>query len=118
MRYEIDKRFRRLLSDFETSSVPLNIQMIDETELPGGIVRQRIEYCVESAEIVRALHLFRKDLPDDSPGVLSIYGHGGNDIFPVVKEFYCHPDSGDPMQYSYIAALSGFRVLAPDVAKA
>ncbi len=111
---EIDKIFRRLLGEFETPSLPLNIRVTDETELPGGIVRQRIEYCVESGEIVPALHLFRKDLPDDAPGLLSIHGHGGDDIFPVGKEFHCHPNPDDPMQYSYIAALTGLRVLAPD----
>ena len=111
---EINKRFRMLLGEFETPSVPLNIRVTSETELPGGIVRQRIEYSVESGEIVPALHLFRKDLPDNAPGVLSIHGHGGDDIFPVGKEFHCHPNPDDPMQYSYIAALAGFRVLAPD----
>lgn len=111
---EIDKRFRQLLGEFETPSVPLNIRVTDETELPGGVVRQRIEYCVEPGEIVPALHLFRKDLPEHVPGILSIHGHGGDNIFPVGKDFHCHPDRDNPMQYSYIAALSGFRVLAPD----
>jgi dienelactone hydrolase len=111
---EIDKNFRRLLGEFEIPTVPLNVRVTGETELPGGIVRQRIEYCVEPGEIVPALHLFRKDLPDNAPGVLSIHGHGGDDIFPVGKEFHCRPLSDNPMQYSYIAALAGFRVLAPD----
>jgi len=111
---EIDKRFRHLLGEFEIPAVPLNVRVTGETELPGGIVKQRIEYCVESGEIVPALHLFRKDLPADAPGVLSIHGHGGDDIFPVGKEFHCQPRPDDPMQYSYIAALAGFRVLAPD----
>jgi dienelactone hydrolase len=113
-RHEINKRFRMLLGEFETPSVPLNIRVTSETELPGGIVRQRIEYCVEPGEIVPALHLFRKDLPDDAPGLLSIHGHGGDEIFPVGKEYHCHPSHNDPVQYSYIAALAGFRVLAPD----
>jgi dienelactone hydrolase len=111
---EIDKRFRRILGEFVTPSVPLNMRVTGETELPGGVVRQRIEYCVEPGEIVPALHLFRKDLPDNAPGALSIHGHGGDDIFPVGKEFHCSPHSDDPKQYSYIAALAGFRVLAPD----
>jgi dienelactone hydrolase len=111
---EIDKRFKQILGEFDTPTVPLNIKVTDETELPGGIVKQRIEYCVESGEIVPALHLFRKDLPANAPGVLSIHAHGGDEIFPAGKEFHCQPQPGDPVQYSYIAALAGFRVLAPD----
>ncbi|MFA6102860.1 MAG: hypothetical protein WCV67_07755 [Victivallaceae bacterium] len=112
--HEINKRFRRILGEFETPSVPLNTKVINETELPAGIIKQRIEYCVNEDEIVPAYHLFKKGLSDNAPGLLSIHGHGGNDIFPVGKEFHCQPKSEDPMQYSYIAALNGFRVLAPD----
>jgi dienelactone hydrolase len=111
---EIAKRFKRLLGKFETPSVPLNIKVIGETELPGGIVKQKIEYYVEPGESVPALHLFRKGLPGNAPGVLSIHGHGGDQIFPFGQEYHCHPKPDDPMQYSYIAALAGFRVLAPD----
>lgn len=111
---EINKRFRKLLGEFEFPSVPLNIKVTNETELSGGIIKQRVEYCVDEHEIVPAYHLFKKDLADNAPGLLSIHGHGGDDIFPVGKEFHCHPKPEDPMQYSYIAALNGFRVLAPD----
>lgn len=111
---QINKRFRQLLGEFETPSVPLNIQVTEETELPGGIIMQRIEYCTEPGEIIPALHLFQKDLPANAPGLLSIHGHGGDNIFPVGKSFHCHPEPDNPMQYSYIAALAGFRVLAPD----
>ena len=30
------------------------------------------------------------------------------------KEFHCHPDAKDPTQYSYLAALNGFKVIVPD----
>lgn len=111
---EVDRRFRALLGDTAIPTVPLELRVSDEALLPGGVVRQRVEYQVEPGEIVPALHLFRTDLPSDAPGLLSIHGHGGDDIFPVGKEFHAHPDADDPMQYSYAAALRGFRVLAPD----
>ena len=113
-RDEVEKRFKSLLGDFETPSCPLNLRVTDETELSEGVIRQRVEYNVEPGETVSAIHLFKRGIPEDAPGVLSIHGHGGNDIFPVGKEFHCHPDDKDPIQYSYIAALKGFRVLAPD----
>ncbi len=111
---EIKKRFKKLLGSFEEASCPLNILVKDEVELAGDIIRQRVEYDVGDGEIVPAFHLFHKNIAADAPGILSIHGHGGNDIFPVGKAFHCHPDADDPAQYSYIAALNGFRVLAPD----
>jgi dienelactone hydrolase len=111
---EINLRFRELLGNFEHPSVPLRLKITDETELPGDIVRQRIEYQVYKDETVPAYHLFKKDLPENAPGLLSIHGHGGREIFPVGKAYHCHPNKNDPSQYSYIAALNGFRVLAPD----
>lgn len=114
LRDAVGKRFKALLGDFETPSCPLNLRVTDETGLNGGVRRQRLEYDVEPGETVSAFHLFKKDLPEDAPGVLSIHGHGGENIFPVGKAFHCHPDANDPMQYSYITALKGFRVLAPD----
>ena len=113
-RNEIDQRFREILGDFEMPSVPLNVRVTDEQELPGEVIQQRLEYEVDAGETVSAYHLFKKGLAKDAPGVLSIHGHGGSDIFPVGKDFHCHPDADDPMQYSYITALNDFRVLAPD----
>ena len=83
---EIAERFSRLLGKFETPVVPLNIKVTGETELPGGIVKQRIEYCGDAGEIIPALHLFRKGLPANAPGVLSIHAHGGDEIFLVGKD--------------------------------
>jgi dienelactone hydrolase len=111
---EIKKRFKKLLGETETTSCPLNLQITEEVELAGKIIRQRIEYDVGNGEIVPAYYLFSKDIADDAPGILSIHGHGDDEIFPVGKAFHCHPDANDPVQYSYIAALNGFRVLAPD----
>ncbi len=111
---EIERRFRKLLGEFESPSIPLKLKVTEEIELKGGIVRQRLEYDVDKGECVSAYHLFKKGLPENAPGVLSIHGHGGDDIFPVGKEFHCHPDKTDPKQYSYLAALAGFRVLTPD----
>ena len=111
---EIKERFRKLLGATKKPSCPLNLQITNEIMLAGNIIRQRVEYDVGDGEIVPAFHLFRKDITDDAPGILSIHGHGGDDIFPVGKAFHCHPDPSDPLQYSYIAALNGFRVLAPD----
>jgi len=111
---EVKKRFLALLGEFEEPSVPLNFKITEETVLKGDIIKQRVEYDVEKGERVPAFHLFHKDLKKDAPGVLSIHGHGGDDIFPVGKEYHCHPILDDPLQYSYICALSGFRVLAPD----
>ncbi|MFA5393262.1 MAG: hypothetical protein WC081_01340 [Candidatus Ratteibacteria bacterium] len=116
---EIAERFQQLLGPFKDPSVPLQLRVTDEKELAGGVIRQRVEYHVDHDEIVPALHLFRKDIPGNAPGVLSIHGHGGGKdtcyyIFPVGKEYQSHPDCNDPFQYSYRAALEGFRVLAPD----
>lgn len=111
---EIERRFRSLLGEFEVPTVPLNLKVTEEVELHGKIIRQRLEYDVDKGERISAYHLFRKGLANNAPGVLSIHGHGGEDIFPVGKEFHCHPDKDDPVQYSYHAALAGFRVLAPD----
>jgi len=111
---EVDRRFRKLLGEFAVPSVPLRLKATEEVELKGGIIRQRMEYDVAKGERVAAYHLFRKDLPQNAPGVLSIHGHGGGNIFPVGKAFHCNPAEEDPLQYSYHAALAGFRVLAPD----
>lgn len=111
---EIKKIFKKLLGETKLPSCSLKLKVTDEVELAGNIIRQRVEYDVGNGEIVPAFHLFNKNIASDAPGVLSIHGHGGDDIFPVGKAFHCHPDSTDPMQYSYIAALNGFRVLAPD----
>ena len=111
---EVARRFKGILGEFRTPSVPLSLAVTDEEALPGGVVKQRIEYDVAAGERVPALHLFREDLPTDAPGLLSIHAHGGEAIFPVGKAYHCHPDPRDPVQYSYRAALTGFRVLAPD----
>ena len=111
---EVKRRFLRLLGEFAEPSVPLRMATTDQVELPGDVVRERIEYDVAPGQRVPAYHLFRRDLPPDAPGVLSIHGHGGDQIFPVGKAFHCHPKPDDPGQYSYHAALAGFRVLAPD----
>lgn len=111
---EVKRRFLFLLGEFEKPSVPLNFRVTDEEILPGEIIKQRVEYDVAEGETVPAFHLFHKDLKKDAPGILSIHAHGGEDIFPVGKEYHCHPDPDDPNQYSYICALHGFRVLAPD----
>lgn len=111
---EIRTRFLGLLGPFAKPCGSLNLRVTAENELPGEVVRQRVEYEVGENETVPAIHLFRKGISAGAPGVLSIHGHGGEDIFPVGKEFHCHPDRHDPMQYSYRAALEGFRVLAPD----
>ncbi|MEI6166920.1 MAG: hypothetical protein WCS52_06975 [bacterium] len=111
---EIDRRFRKVLGGFEVASVPLKLKVTGEIQLKGGIIRQRVEYDVDKGERVSAYHLFKEGLPQNAPGVLSIHGHGGDAIFPVGKAFHCHPVKDDPIQYSYHAALAGFRVIAPD----
>ncbi len=111
---QIRETISDLMGEFETPEVALDIKILDETLLEGDIVRQTLEYSVAKGERVRAFHLFKTDLADDAPGLLSIHGHGGEDIFPVGKAFHCNSDPNDPNQYSYIAALNGFRVLAPD----
>lgn len=111
---EITRRFRKLLGEFEAPSVPLELKVTEQIELAGGIVRERVEYAVEHDERVPAYHLYRKDISPDAPGLLSIHGHGGEQIFPHGKAWHCHPRLEDPVQYSYHAALAGFRVLAPD----
>ena len=111
---EVRERFLDIHGPFEQSTVPLELRVTDEEALAGEVVRQRVEYDVDEGETVPALHLFRKDISPDAPGVLSIHAHGGDRIFPIGKAFHCEPDAGDPVQYSYRAALKGFRVLAPD----
>jgi len=88
--------------------------LTEEVELPGGIIRHRVEYDVAPGDRVPAYHLFRRGLPADALGLLSIHAHGGSTIFPVGKAYHCQPKADDPSQYSYRAALAGFRVLAPD----
>lgn len=105
---EVERRFRKILGEFEVPSVPLNLRVTEEVELDGGVVRQRVEYDVDENETVPAYHLFKKNLPNDAPGLLSIHGHGAESIFPVGKAYHCHPSPSDPVQYSYIAALNGF----------
>lgn len=111
---EIRRRFLALLGDFKVPSVPLNLERGQRVELAGGIVRERVTYDVDDGERVAAFHLFQPGRPEATPGILAIHGHGGEDIFPVGKEFHCHPIEHDPAQYSYHAARAGFRVLAPD----
>jgi dienelactone hydrolase len=111
---EVRRRFLQVLGEFTQPSVPLKPAVTEEIELPGGIIRQRVEYDVEPGERVPAYHLFRRGLPADAPGLLSIHAHGGSGIFPVGKAYHCHPQADDPLQYSYRGALAGFRVLAPD----
>ena len=111
---EVARRFRGLLGESGAPSVPLDLRVTEEEGLPGGVVRQRVEYDVDVAERVPAFHLFLEGLAADAPGVLSIHAHGGETIFPVGKAYHCHPDPRDPVQYSYRAALAGFRVIAPD----
>jgi dienelactone hydrolase len=111
---EVRRRFLSILGDFERPTVPLDLQTTEETLLPGSIVRRKVSYAVAPGERVSALHFFRQGLSDLAPGVLSIHGHGGTQIFPVGKEFHAQPVPSDPSQYSYRLALAGFRVLAPD----
>ena len=111
---EVKRRFLSLLGDFAQPSVPLNLRVTEETELPGDLIQQRVEYDVEPHETVPALHLFCRGLADDAPGVLCIHAHGGDAIFPHGKAYHAHPQPDDPTQYTYRAALAGFRVLAPD----
>lgn len=111
---EIRERFLKVLGPINTPTVPLNLRVTDEELLSGDIIRQCIEYDVDNGEAVPAFHMFKKGIAEEAPGVLSIHGHGSNDIFPVGKAYHCHSDANDPMQYSYRAALEGFRVIAPD----
>ena len=111
---EIRKRFDALLGQTDHTINKLNLLVTDEIKLAGNIIRQRVEYDVGNGEIVPAFHLFKQGIASDALGILSIHGHGSDQIFPVGKEFHCHPISDDPLQYSYRLALEGFRVLAPD----
>lgn len=111
---EVKRRFLKILGEFERPSVPLNSAVTEDIELPGGVIRQRVEYDVAPGERVPAYHLFRRGLPSYAPGVLSIHEHGGDEVFRAGKSHHCHPKADDPKQYSYRAALAGFRVLAPD----
>lgn len=111
---DIRERFLGVLGAFDSPNVPLNLRVTHEEALPGDVVCQRIEYEVDRGETVAAFHLFKKGIANDAPGVLSIHGHGSDNIFPVGKAYHCHADADDPEQYSYRAALEGFRVLAPD----
>ncbi|MCM8804553.1 MAG: hypothetical protein NC833_04810 [Candidatus Omnitrophica bacterium] len=111
---EIKKRFLSLLGEFKKPKVLLNLKIVDEQEIDGGIIKQKVEYFVDEGEKVPAYHLFKKDIKKDAPGILSIHEHGGDDVFLVGKDTHCKPNPDDPKQYSYILALEGFRVLAPD----
>ncbi|GEM_PF-2149024 len=111
---EVKRRFSQLMGKFYPPSTPLKLKVTGETRLQGNIIKQRVEYFVEPGEEVAAFHLFRKDIPRDAPGILSIHAHGGGICFVQGKEMHCSPEPGDPKQYTYRMALEGFRVLAPD----
>lgn len=111
---EVGRRFKTLLGPVENPSTPLNLRVVEETELAGQVMCQRVEYDVEPGETIPAFHLFKNGLADKTLGVLSIHAHGGEKHFPLGKSMNCVPDAKDPNQYSYHAALAGFRVLAPD----
>lgn len=111
---EVRRRFLALLGETSAPSVPLRLQVTDETLLPGEVVRQRVTYDVAPGETVPAYHLFLRGLPAAAPGVLAIHAHGGEELMRVGKDSCCTPDPADPSQYGYHAALAGFRVLAPD----
>lgn len=110
---EVNRKFRELLGPFEKPSVPLNIRVTGE-EFFGDVVRQNVVYDVEPGESVCAYHFFRKNIRPDAPGVLAIHPHGGDDCFPQGKEQCSRPDADDQRNYAFLAALRGFRVLAPD----
>ena len=111
---KIKKIFMELLGDFKIPSVPLDIKILNKTELDAGVVCQKIEYNVEKDERVSAFHLFSINTNKNAPGLLSIHAHGADNIFPFGKSYHCKANKDDPNQYSYRAALEGFRVLAPD----
>lgn len=48
---EVAHRFREILGEFETPSVPLNLRVTEELELEGGVVRQHVEYDVDENEL-------------------------------------------------------------------
>ncbi len=111
---EVKKRFIQLVGSFEPPTTPLKLKVTEEKQLPGGVIKQRVEYFVEPGEKVPALHVFRKDMPSDAPGILSIHAHGGGPCFAIGKEMHCKGDPRDPYQHTYRLALEGFRILAPD----
>ena len=111
---EVRGKFMDLLGSFDPPSTPLNIRVTDEKTLDGDVVRQRVEYDVAPGETVPAYHMFKRGIPGDAKGVLSIHAHDGDQGFINGKDFNSRPDPNDPSQYSYRAALNGFRVLAPD----
>lgn len=111
---EVKRRFSQLVGRFEPPSASLELKVTAEKKLPGNIIKQRVEYFVEPGEKVPALHVFRKDIPGDAPGILAIHAHGGGICFAQGKEMHCSPDPKDPKQYTYRLALEGFRVLTPD----
>jgi dienelactone hydrolase len=111
---EVKRRFSKLLGRFEPPSTPLKLKVKGEIKLPGNVIKQRVEYFVEPGEKVPALHVFRKDIPQNAPGILAIHAHGGGICFAQGKEMHCKPDPKDPKQYTYRLALEGFRVLTPD----
>ena len=111
---EVKRRFLQLLGEFVQPSVPLAPAVTEEIELPGRVVRQRVEYDVRPANACPPTICFAAICRADALGLLSIHAHGGSTIFPVGKAYHCHPQADDPGQYSYRAALDGFRVLAPD----
>ena len=111
---EVRKRYLDLLGDFETPLCDPQFRIVDETPLPGGVVRQRVEYFAAPNDKVSAWHLFGKDLPASAPGLLSIHAHGSGPLFALGKDMNAMPKADDPNQYAYRAALRGFRVLAPD----
>ena len=110
---EVARRWRELLGETAEAAVPLNLQVTEETVLPGEVVRQRVTYEVEEGETVPAYYLFRQGLAGDAAGVLAIHAHGGEEMMAAGKASCCAGEP-DPWQYGYHAALAGFRVLTPD----
>ena len=53
---EVRRRFLALLGETFEPTVPLDLQVTDETILPGDIIRQRLTYQVAPGETVPAYH--------------------------------------------------------------
>jgi len=112
---EVRHRYLNLLGDVQTPLCDPQINILDESVLPGDIVRQSVEYFVEPNDKVVAYHMFRNGLPTSAHGLLAIHSHGGGHFyFSRGKDINANPETGDPHQYAYHAAQHGFRVLAPD----
>ena len=111
---EARKRFLKILGPLSPRRTPLNLKHSGNLlDLGGGLRQEKIWYDVEPGETVPA-YLFTHAGRSKRPGIVALHPHGGDNIFPIGKDYVCEPSPTNTGAYAYRLARAGFVVLAPD----